>query len=567
MNGTDLPGIPSNPIFKEIDGLMDELKAEDRELIAKMNLPAEPEVIRPSQSTETILPVAKFQTVSMSRIVAEVTHPVVKKRLGQDGKQEPYVVNEIDTQKLTLHLADAFRTRAVANTTENEPTIWLWDMNRNVYTKNTGAIHQYITEICRFNNNQKQNGIESEVMAMLKGTNFCEESPFNRGYGIPCKNGIIYLHEDTGEITGPHPHTPDGLFTYCLEANYDPSADKEPVMKVLRQWVEEDDIPILLQSVALGFVQSQKDTTYKKSLILHGEGNGGKSSFLELVYRTLGKYSGALGGTSLHSIVNDQFALVELENKIVNVFDELDGPELNGWETFKRLTGATLHTIHEKHKPDHRGRIFCSHIFACNYPPPVPERAKYDGAFWNRWTLVKFPFEYDVDPDWQDKTFTPAFLSGFLNLVLDAMMEISKNGKLTVNMTSDEVMERWYLSSDPLAMWVNDVFTSVDIYDKPVTKLYHYSKNKMFAAYKKDCAENKIDERKIIQTITDFTRKIQKFGFLPGRTVVVDPTGDKKAKKAQVSCYSAYKIMIEPDVKTSLIVSKDDIEQKKIDGE
>lgn len=542
---------------KHLENMMNDLVAEDAKILEsyKLNIPAgNTTVIREYRS--------KDETTALARILSTVTSGVTKTRIGNDGKRELYTSYEIDTQKLTLHIADHFQTISVASMNRDEPVIWVWDDQKKIYTKDIGAIHRHITDLCRLNNTQKQRPIILEVMDMLSGTNFFTESPFNRSLGIPFENGIVYLHEKTHEITGPHPHTPESMFTYCLPTVFDKTADTGQVMNVLKEWVEEKDIPILLQHVALGFIQAQRDQTFKKSLLIYGEGNGGKSSFLELNYRAFGKFSGALGGTSLHSIVNDQFALGSLENTILNIFDELDGPELNGWESFKRLVGSTLHTIHEKHKPDHRARIYCSHIFACNSPPPVPERARYDGAFWNRWSLVKFPYEHDVDPAWMDKTFTPKFLSGYMNLILEKIMEIEQIGKLTKTMDSEEVMDRWYQSSDPLAMYLDETFTSDDIYGKPITKLYHYSKNKMFKGYQTCCKEHRIDEKKIIKTLTEFTRKIQKFGFLPGRTIVL--VDAQKKEKAQVSCYSAYKITVS-DV--GYVASRDDWDQKNVDQE
>ena len=40
---------------------------------------------------------------------------------------------------------------------------------------------------------------------------------------------------------------------------------------------------------------------------------------------------------------------------------------------------------------------------------------------------------------WPDRTFTPSFLSGFLNLVLEAMIKIKRKGKLVSGMDAMEV--------------------------------------------------------------------------------------------------------------------------------
>lgn len=447
--------------------------------------------------------------------------------LGRQGKDQVDPVTGVkkptwvlDTQKTALYLAaQKYLTISVAGSMG--PVIWLW--NGVHYEKDKGQLHTDITHYARVFNHQKQKSLASEIIDMIGGSNFYPESPFNYKEGwIPCENGLIMIDFKTGEVRGPYEHDPDLLMTYCLPIKYDPSAPTEPVIDVLKQWVLPEDVDTLIQIPAQGFLQAMLDKTYKKAYLLQGEPDSGKSTYLKLIDCAFGS-NGVLSKVALQSITENNFSLAELENKIINAYDDLSSSELANYGKFKNLTGATHHDIEVKHKSSYPGRIFCTHVFTCNIPPAVPEIVSKEPAFWNRWEYINFPYEMEKDTSFPEKTFTPVFLSGFLNLIIKAMIEIHQTDKLKVGHTGDEIRERWKMDSDPLVQFVEETF-------QPTGATVRYDKDLFYSAYLDWCDENKIEDRRIIKTSEKFGRNIQKCGFFPDRC---------RVGKARVQCYTA----------------------------
>lgn len=438
----------------------------------------------------------------------------------------------IDRQKTVTYLADLYCTVSTGG------DIWLYE--DGAYRRDQGEIHSIITKIARGLGLQTQRSDDGEITNMLLGTNHFVNPPFNYKIGVmPFRNGYIIIDFETGKIDGPFQHTPENRFTYVLPADYDPSAPTEPVMDILHQWVEKEDVDLLIQIPAQGFIQAMLDDTFKKSYLLQGERDSGKSTYLELIYRSIGKESGALSLVSLHAISSNRFSLASLENKIINAYDDLESEELVGFGQFKKLTGSTYHEIERKNRDARNGRIFCVHVFACNIPPMVPERVKYDLAFWGRWEFVRFPFTHPIDPTFHSRTFTDEFLSGWYNLIIKSMIQIFQTKRLVVKSTEEEVMERWFQNSDPLCQFIDEMTTDVDYNGKPITKFNKFSKDLFYKFYVEFCKEHQLDERKIIRTKEKFTRELYKYGFLPKRERISIKEGKKVKRTGLVWCYVA----------------------------
>lgn len=431
----------------------------------------------------------------------------------------------IDNQKMVKYLKEKYSTISVSGS--RGPVVWLYKYG--FYQKDNGIIQSEITTVARCMEIQRQITVINEIRSMLEGTNFYERTPFNYEMGIlPVKNGIIRINFDTGQIEGPFSPGPEYLLTYRLPIEYDPTAPTAPVLDVLKKWVPEEDVDILIQIPAQGFLQAWYDRILKKNYLLQGETNSGKSTYLSLFDEAFGMDTGVLSRVSLHSITENNFSLGDLENRIINYYDDLSSSELHNYGKFKNISGSTHHDIEVKHQSRYSGRIFCVHVFTCNIPPTVPEIVNREPAFWGRWEYVNFPNEFKVDPTWTIRTFTPKFMSGFLNLIIGSIIEIHKTGKLKVNRTGDQVREKWSLASDPLLQFLEDM-------SKESNQKKHWDKDKLFQYYGEWFKDSGQDPRRRITSIEKFSRDLQKYGIYPGYARV--KTDERKS--VRVACYDA----------------------------
>lgn len=462
-------------------------------------------------------------------------------------------VDVIDNQKLKAYLNAKYYSIAVAGT--KGAVIWLW--NGKQFQRDNGMLHKDITRTVDLFNQPTQRTLVAEIISMLQGTNFYDKTPFNTKTGwLPVENGVLSINYKTGEIRHYLDHDPELMNTFCLPVRYDENAPTEPVLEVLSSWVDKEDVDTLIQIPAQGLIQAQFDRTFKKSYLLQGEPNSGKSTYIGgrgLLGRFCGDDSSVMSQVSLHQITSNEFSLSELENRVLNCYDDLNSEELRNYGIFKNVTGATRHGINVKHQSSYTGRIHCVHVFTCNIPPRVPDIVMVEPAFWNRWEFVSFPNEHKIKPGWADETFTPKFMSGFLNLVIKKMIEIVRNDNITTVHSPDEVMDMWTLAADPLKQFIESETTETDAYNKPYNTRVHYDKKLLFNYYNEFFTENKFDERKRIKTLDGFSKTIQTYGFIRDKVVLNIPGAKKNPRVPSFSSYRRWKsgmAQVEPSTTT-----------------
>jgi len=277
-----------------------------------------------------------------------------------------------------------------------------------------------------------------------------DRSPFNANpLSVPCLNGMVKIDWETGAVT-LEPHSPDKRITFVLGAAFDPGAPVEPVRTLFSEWVAREDVDALVQIPAQALLQ-REERTYKRAYLLEGDRDHAKSTFLNLLRRLFGDE--AISHVPLQQIVRDRFAYGPMEHRMLNIYDDLESVPLWHVGVFKELTGTWHHGIEWKGKDRYDGVVNCVHVFSANKPPKIKETD--DDAFWSRWVYLLFPNDFPRDPAFEARTFTPAFMSGFLNLIVAAMTHIRTAG-LLVAPEPEDIQDLWLPRSDALAAFIED---------------------------------------------------------------------------------------------------------------
>lgn len=97
------------------------------------------------------------------------------------------------------------------------------------------------------------------------------------------RNGILDL--TTGELDA---HTPGEFYRTMLDVEYDPEADCEAIDGFLNDVVREKDVGKLYRFIAHALYRGYPE---EKAAMLLGEGENGKTTFLNLVEEFLGEYN------------------------------------------------------------------------------------------------------------------------------------------------------------------------------------------------------------------------------------------------------------------------------------
>ena len=294
-----------------------------------------------------------------------------------------------------------------------------------------------------------------------------EEYPFNKQPSIiPVRNGVIrFDNQGNVELV---PHSPNYRFTYQLPITFNLGADIKPVISYLNSTGCDNDI--LLQIPAQAII-STWGKTYKKCYLLKGERNSGKTTFLKMLNtRFFGKDNCA--NIQLQDLINEKHSLSGIVGKLVNISDDLPRIKLDDIGQFKALTGGGIVTINRKYHDTFSYENNSTFIFAANDYPPVSQD---DPAFWERWNLIAFNEAHLIDPSFEERTFTDDFMSGFLNLVIERIKTILKNGIKSDSYTVTRA--KWLNGSDPFYRFINTELERDIEAITPIDNIYqHYEK-------------------------------------------------------------------------------------------
>lgn len=239
-------------------------------------------------------------------------------------------------------------------------------------------------------------GFDSCVMNTIKGTNINfrrELKPHIRertesveltSYNYICfNNGVYDIINDT-----LLPHSKDFVFINKIPHNYVPGA--EPVELVDRflnnlSCDDKDVVQLLIEMIGYCFYRRNKLT---KFFIIVGEGENGKSTFLDYIKYLLGDSNTT--EQTLQEICADKFGTWMLKDKLLNVGDDIDKEFVEKTGVVKKLVDGNTFMSQRKGKDQFKLTYTGKLIFSCNEIP----RFKDDTHGWERRKVI-VPFYAD----------------------------------------------------------------------------------------------------------------------------------------------------------------------------
>jgi putative DNA primase/helicase len=323
--------------------------------------------------------------------------------------------------------------------------------NEQMYVWQDGYYRPYaeslIKEECklRLGEEYRTNRV-SEVIDYIKASTFRdrrEEPP----HLIPLKNGVLDIN--TMELKS---HSPSYMFFNLLPVEYNADAKCPKIEKFLSEVAGcNQDVEILLE--VIGFCL-YREYFIAKALMLAGEGSNGKSTFLNLVKTFLGKEN--VSGRSLQDLEDNRFAKADMHHKLANIYADLPDRALWRTGTFKMLTGRDLIAAERKFQQSFTYENYAKLLFSAN---KVPEAYDDTEAFFRRWIIVVFPNQFandKADPYILQKLTAPEELSGLLNLAIQGLKHLLKNGTFSYSKTTEQIKEDYIRKSSPVAAFIMD---------------------------------------------------------------------------------------------------------------
>jgi putative DNA primase/helicase len=307
-------------------------------------------------------------------------------------------------------------------------------------------------------------------------------------YLLNCLNGTIDLK--TGKL---RPHRREDLITKLVQVAYDPSATCPQFESFLAKVTGDDaELAHYIQR-AIGYSLTG-DVTEKAVFFLYGDGNNGKTTFLETIRHVTGDYAGQIPIESLMTKQGDGIPndIARLQGKRFVTSSEAEQGRKLAEGKVKQITGM--------------GKLQARYLYGefFEFTPTFkifmdanhkPEIRGDDAAIWNRMKLI--PFSVQIPPEEIDKQLPTKLrdeLPGILNWAVKGCLAWLRQG-LVEPKTIRVATQAYRAEMDTVAHFIDD---ECDL------GKYFTSSTKLYAAFKKWCSdhnEQPVSHKQLAQTL------------------------------------------------------------------
>lgn len=297
-----------------------------------------------------------------------------------------------------------------------------------------------------------KNTLRNEFRGLIKCTNLDMPDWFNYSTNrkINLTNGVLDI--DTMKLEA---HSEKYGFRNILSFGWDENATCPTFEKML------DNVTCGRESLKntlleyMGYCLSNDDPRADKILVLTGEGQNGKSRFLNILKALGAEGAKALGIRDL----TNAFHLQQLDGALFNIIEEVPSfTEKDIWELIKGLvTGASV-TVSRKFKDPYSFQNKAKFIMTCN---ELPKGANPNHGFFRRLLIVPFEAKFsheagNIDVN-IDQRIIENELPGVLNMVLKAYHRLKdKEYQFSTSKEADAALSEYKADMDSVARFIED---------------------------------------------------------------------------------------------------------------
>lgn len=317
---------------------------------------------------------------------------------------------------------------------------------------------------------------------------------------INLKNGLYDISKE--KLTS---HIPDYLSLNQKPIVFNPRIKPKIFGKFLKDVLYSVDLRTAVEAMAYTFY---RDTPFEYFFKLFGYGSNGKSVFTGLLTKLHDPKN--ISNVSISSLLDNRFALSDLEFKDVNVDTELSNAVIKDTSILKKLTGGRKQPIRieRKNQKAYDTYLHAKLFFNANL---IRQSSDQTTAYYRREVLISFPFTFEGkkdDPYLLQKLSSQEELSGIFNVLMNALRRILKNNGIHIN---EKTVEQRRLKServtDPVKVFKEEAIAEDSTADEWITKA------DLFSAYIKFCSKYKI----AIKSIEAFGKDLVRLGLEDGK--------------------------------------------------
>ena len=312
---------------------------------------------------------------------------------------------------------------------------------------------------------------------------------------INFQNGILCL--DTMELK---PHNPRYISTIQIPCNWNPIEKPAPTFqKYIRHLANDDEDTVKTLLEIIGFILSNiKIERFKQALMLIGQGNSGKSKFLELMQLLIGTENYC---AMPFERLDKRFSASTLYKKRLAADDDCNYCSFSNISTFKQITGGGPLQNEEKGKQAftfiyHGLYVICANslpLFGGDKGLHVYDR------------ILPIQCGSSIPRHEQDKNLLEKLYAEREQIILLAIVHlqnaIKNNYNFTVSAASSRLLNEYMKENDIVFQFIDECCT-------PRTKKDNVTTKVLYEAFRTWCEQN---GEKYIPKKTEFTESICRY--------------------------------------------------------
>lgn len=290
----------------------------------------------------------------------------------------------------------------------------------------------------------------NEVLDHIRRSSYVDRTEFNKFKGlIPVQNGLLNL--ETLELK---PFSKDEIFTYKINAVYNPESKCPKWIKFLNEVLKQEDIKPLQEYMGYCLYPAMP---YHVLMWLYGKGRNGKGRITITIEEIIGPKNCA--HLNVEEFNGDRrFSTEGLYGKMINISSEPATIKTLQTPLLKKLTGEDVIDAEVKNKQRRLSFMNMAKFFILgNRFPKINDTTL---AFWDRVLLIPFPNSFlgnnrkaNIEKEWLD---SPEEVSGILNWMIEGLHNLAKQKQFSRSASMEETMLDFKRNSDSVGAWLDE---------------------------------------------------------------------------------------------------------------
>jgi P4 family phage/plasmid primase-like protien len=309
----------------------------------------------------------------------------------------------------------------------------------------------------------------SEIKGHIIRKTYCKRESIDPDINIiNLQNGLYDIFNDT-----IRPHTPYYLSINQKPIVFKPNTKPKLFGKFLKDVLYKEERRTAVEAMAYTFY---RDIPFEYFFKLFGYGSNGKSVFTGLLTKLHDDKN--ISNVSISALLENRFAIADLEFKDVNIDTELTNAVIKDTTILKKLTGGRKQPIRIERKNQHAYDTYLQAklFFNANL---IRESVDQTAAYYRREVIISFPFTFEDrrdDPYLLQKLSSQEELSAIFNVLMTALRRILKNNGIFINeKTVEQKRKKSERATDPVKVFLEEAVAEDSAVDEWTTKadLHH----------------------------------------------------------------------------------------------